>query len=56
MARTGHPPQPQAALRVLVVEDDGDAADSMAELLRLYGHDVEVSADGRRGRRFLLLA
>ena len=52
------PSQPQAALRVLVVEDDGDAADSMAELLRLYGHDVEVSATGRprRGRRFLLLA
>jgi two-component system OmpR family response regulator len=33
-------------LRVLVVEDDQDNADSLALLLRLGGHDVEVTADG----------
>ena len=33
-------------IRVLLVEDDQDTADSLAMLLRLYGHDVEVGADG----------
>src|SRR5437870_13391333 len=33
-------------LRVLVVEDDADTADSMALLLRLYAHDVRVVKDG----------
>jgi CheY-like chemotaxis protein len=33
-------------LRVLVVEDDPDTATSFAMLLRLYGHEVEVAADG----------
>jgi CheY-like chemotaxis protein len=34
------------ALRVLVVEDHEDAAATMAMLLRLYGHEVVVAADG----------
>jgi len=33
-------------LQVLVVEDNADCAQSTAHLLRLYGHDVEVAADG----------
>jgi len=33
-------------LHVLVVEDDRDTAASLAMLLRLYGHEVEVAADG----------
>jgi CheY-like chemotaxis protein len=33
-------------LRVLVVEDHEDTAASLAMLLRLYGHVVEVAADG----------
>ena len=33
-------------LRVLVVEDDEDTASSLAILLRLYGYEVEVAADG----------
>ncbi len=38
----GSPP-----LRVLVVEDDSDTAISMALVLRLYGYDAQVVADGR---------
>jgi len=34
------------ALRVLVVEDEPDTAESMALLLRLYGHEVEAARDG----------
>jgi CheY-like chemotaxis protein len=33
-------------LRVLVVEDHADTAESMAVLLRLHGHEVEVAPDG----------
>lgn len=36
-----------AALRVLIVDDNRDAANSMAELLRLMGHQVSVAYDGR---------
>jgi CheY-like chemotaxis protein len=33
--------------RVLVVEDDADAADALAILLRCWGHDVQVARNGR---------
>jgi hypothetical protein len=33
-------------LRVLVVEDDDDTATSYAILLRLYGYEIAVAADG----------
>jgi two-component system, OmpR family, response regulator len=33
-------------LRILIVEDDPDTADSMAILLRLYAYDVLVAFDG----------
>jgi CheY-like chemotaxis protein len=33
-------------LRVLVAEDNEDSAATMAVLLRLYGHEVEVAGDG----------
>ena len=33
-------------LRILVVEDNPDCADSMAMLLRMYGHCPEVAKDG----------
>ncbi len=29
-----------------MVDDNADAADSLAEIVRLLGHDVEVSYDG----------
>jgi CheY-like chemotaxis protein len=34
------------SLRILVVEDNVDAADSLNLLLRLYGHDVQVARTG----------
>ena len=46
------PAEPSAAnatrpLKVLVVEDNIDAAESLATLLRLWNHDVSVVHDGR---------
>ena len=34
------------SLRVLVVEDNVDSADSLSLLLRLYGHDVQLARTG----------
>ncbi len=34
-------------LRVLVIEDNSDAAESLADLVKLLGHAVEVVHDGR---------
>jgi two-component system OmpR family response regulator len=33
-------------LRILIAEDNADCAVSMATLLRIYGYDVEVAANG----------
>ena len=41
--------QRRGALRVLVVDDNRDAADSMASLLRAMGHDVRVAYGGVDG-------
>ncbi len=35
-----------ASLRVLVADDNRDAADSLQRILKLYGHDVRVAYDG----------
>ena len=37
-----------AGLRILVVDDNRDAAESLATLLRLCGHNVRVAYDGAR--------
>ena len=37
------------ALRVLVVDDNADAADSLCTLLRLWGYDAHVAYDGTTG-------
>jgi PAS domain S-box-containing protein len=42
-------PTPRAALRVLVVEDNADACATLALLLRLLGHEVEVARTGPEG-------
>jgi hypothetical protein len=34
--------------RILVVDDNGDSADSLAKMLRLVGHDVRTVPDGRQ--------
>ncbi len=36
-------------LRVLVIEDNRDAAETMRDLLELYGHEVRVALDGPTG-------
>jgi signal transduction histidine kinase/ActR/RegA family two-component response regulator/HAMP domain-containing protein len=43
------PPAPRAARRVLVIEDNADAADSLREALQLSGHQVEVAYSGTQG-------
>jgi CheY-like chemotaxis protein len=43
-----------AGLRVLVVEDDPDTADSMSMLLHLYAYDVQVARDGKAALRAIL--
>jgi CheY-like chemotaxis protein/two-component sensor histidine kinase len=40
---------PEAPRRVLVVDDNVDGATTLAELLRLRGHEVSVAHDGRAG-------
>jgi PAS domain S-box-containing protein len=51
---SGSPASPTAAApvahrrRILVVDDNRDAADSLAELLRLTGHDVSLAHDGEK--------
>jgi PAS domain S-box-containing protein len=40
------PPLVSAPLRILVVDDTEDAADSMALLLELDGHEVRIARDG----------
>ena len=39
----------QARLRMLLVEDNADARESLAALLRLEGHEIHVAPDGARG-------
>jgi signal transduction histidine kinase/CheY-like chemotaxis protein len=45
LTRTEAPVEPGPA-RVLLVEDNVDAAGALAELLRMWGHEVEVVHDG----------
>lgn len=39
-------PADGVGLRVLIVEDNSDCADSMAFLLSLYGYEVAIAGDG----------
>ena len=40
---------PISSLRVLVVDDNRDGADSLAGMLRILGHDVRTAYDGQDG-------
>ena len=44
-----NPPTPRRSLRVLVVEDNPDTAESLRRLLRLHGHEVSVAVNGFDG-------
>jgi len=46
---THPPPHPNGKLRVLVVEDNRDAAESLRLLLELLGHEVRVAGTGPEG-------
>jgi CheY-like chemotaxis protein len=37
------------ARRILVVEDNDDSAQTLADLLEMYGHEVHIARDGRSG-------
>jgi CheY-like chemotaxis protein len=37
---------PSASLRILIVDDNKDAAVSMGMLLRILGHDIRIAGDG----------
>ena len=41
--------EPTATYKILVVDDGRDAADSMALLLRLHGHETRTAHDGAQG-------
>jgi CheY-like chemotaxis protein len=40
------PAAPPLPLRVLIVDDDTDSADTLAELVTTFGHDVRVTYEG----------
>jgi len=40
--------EPRKNIRILVADDNPDAADSLAMTLRLVGHEVEIAHDGRQ--------
>jgi len=42
-------PRPRAGLRICVIDDNEDAADSLHDVLELEGHDVHVAMDGQLG-------
>jgi signal transduction histidine kinase/integral membrane sensor domain MASE1/ActR/RegA family two-component response regulator len=49
-AQAGAAPAPSIrALRILLVEDNEDAAESLAHLLRRRGHETHIARDGNQG-------
>jgi signal transduction histidine kinase len=47
------PARAQAPRKVVIVDDNHDAATTTAELLSLLGHEVEVAHDGKAGLRLI---
>ncbi len=48
-AATGEPPAPESSLRILIVDDNRDSADSLGMLLRIMGNDIRTAYDGQQG-------
>src|SRR5687767_9068210 len=48
-ATDGHRPTPATGLRVLVVDDNVDAAESLCTLLGMLGHETAMAFDGPAG-------
>jgi PAS domain S-box-containing protein len=46
---TGEPADPRSSLRILIVDDNRDAADSLVMLLQLMGNDTRTAYDGQQG-------
>jgi CheY-like chemotaxis protein len=46
-------PKARAPLSLLIADDNRDAADSLAVLLALYGHNVRVAYDGAEAVRLV---
>ncbi|MET0856184.1 MAG: response regulator, partial [Telluria sp.] len=46
-------PHAQAPRKVVIVDDNQDAASTTAELLTLLGHDVQIAHDGKSGLRLI---
>lgn len=42
-------PVPKSSLRILIVDDNRDSADSLVMLLRIMGNDTRTAYDGQRG-------
>src|SRR6185436_17969517 len=45
----GEPVALKSSLRILIVDDNQDGADSLAEMLRLTGNDTRTAYDGQQG-------
>jgi CheY-like chemotaxis protein/two-component sensor histidine kinase len=43
------PPAPKSSLRILIVDDNRDSADSLGMLLRIMGNDIQTAYDGQEG-------
>ena len=43
------PAAPKSSLRILIVDDNRDSADSLAMLLRIMGNDIRTAYDGQEG-------
>jgi signal transduction histidine kinase len=48
-AKPASPPISQPAKKVLIIEDNPDSRESLSVLLSLWGHEVQVAENGRRG-------
>jgi CheY-like chemotaxis protein len=46
---TDEPAAPKSSLRILIVDDNRDAADSLVMLLRIMGNDTRTAYDGQEG-------